>query len=62
MVEVKVEHVDFLWAIKRELQKYGDTISRELLGDHYWRLVGSEWEYLHLKKPNAMRTVEKGPA
>lgn len=46
-----VQQTDFLWAIKRELQKHGIELSREMIGeDKLWRQVGSEWEYRHFSK------------
>lgn len=40
-----VGHEDFLWAVKRELQKYAMGVTRGQLGEDYWRRVGTEWEY-----------------
>jgi SpoVK/Ycf46/Vps4 family AAA+-type ATPase len=45
-----VEHVDFLWGIKRELQKYGQPLLREQVGEAYWRHVAPEWENVPLPK------------
>lgn len=45
-----VEHEDFLWGLKRELQKHGEELSRDLVGEDYWMKVASEWEYLLFKK------------
>ncbi|MBI4402882.1 MAG: hypothetical protein HY537_01900, partial [Deltaproteobacteria bacterium] len=59
----QVEQEDFLWAIKRELQKHKTELSRELVGEEYWKKVAPEWEYLRfgsgknsnsdLEKPNS---------
>lgn len=40
----QVTQEDFLWAVKRELQKQGLEFSREMVGDRYWPSVGPEWE------------------
>lgn len=48
-----VSQVDLLWAVKRELQKYGTEIPRELVGEDYWRQVGPEWE---------LASASRGPA
>lgn len=41
-----VTQADFLWSIKRELQKHDQDFSRELVGEEFWRLVGPDWEAL----------------
>lgn len=41
---VAVRQVDFLWAVKRELQKYRLELPRELVGESFWRQVAPEWE------------------
>ena len=46
-----VSMLDFLWAIKRDLQKHGKPFERELVGEDFWRQVGPDWEYLYYKKP-----------
>jgi AAA+ superfamily predicted ATPase len=43
-------HEDFLWAIKREQQKHGESLERLQVGEDYWRKVAPEWEHLHFKK------------
>lgn len=45
-----VEHEDFLWAIKRELQKHGVELDRALVGEDYWKKVATEWEFQFFKK------------
>ena len=45
-----VDQLDFLWAIKRELQKHGEDFERGLVGEQYWRSVGPDWEFLLLPK------------
>jgi SpoVK/Ycf46/Vps4 family AAA+-type ATPase len=40
-----VAHEDFLWAIKRELQKHDIDLSREMVGEEYWKRVAPEWEF-----------------
>lgn len=44
-----VEHEDFLWAIKREMQKHDVTLSREQVGETYWKKVSPEWEAQNLR-------------
>lgn len=44
-----VDQIDFLWAIKRELQKHNIELPREIVGETFWRKVASEWEYLYYK-------------
>jgi len=39
-----VDQEAFLWSIKRELQKHDLDLSRELVGELYWRKVAPEWE------------------
>jgi SpoVK/Ycf46/Vps4 family AAA+-type ATPase len=40
-----VLHEDFLWAIKREMQKHDLEIERELVGEKFWRKIAPEWEF-----------------
>lgn len=47
-----VEQEDFLWAIKRELQKHDKTLERDLVGETFWRRVATEWEPQLLKEWN----------
>jgi len=44
-----VEQEDFLWAIKRELQKHGIELDRGLVGEDYWKKVAPEWEFQFFK-------------
>jgi len=45
-----VSQEDFLWAIKRELQKYDRELSREQVGEEYWRKVAPEWESTQVRQ------------
>ncbi|MCB0418208.1 MAG: ATP-binding protein [Bdellovibrionales bacterium] len=46
-----VNQTDFLWSVKREMQKHGLELSREMIGnDTLWREVGTEWEYRHFQR------------
>jgi adenosyl cobinamide kinase/adenosyl cobinamide phosphate guanylyltransferase len=47
--KTQVGQEDFLWSIKRELQKHDLEIERETVGEQYWRKVAPEWE-AHQKK------------
>lgn len=41
----QVKQEDFLWSIKRELQKHDLEISRETVGEEFWRRVAPDWEF-----------------
>lgn len=45
--KTQVGQEDFLWAIKRELQKHDLELSRETVGEVYWKKVAPEWEFSH---------------
>ncbi|MEZ4751051.1 MAG: ATP-binding protein [Bdellovibrionota bacterium] len=46
----EVNQTDFLWSVKREMQKHGLELSRDMIGnDALWRQVGTEWEYRHFR-------------
>lgn len=47
----KVFQEDFLWSIKRELQKHNLELSREVVGEEFWRKVAPEWEHRQLPSP-----------
>ncbi len=47
--QTQVGQEDFLWAIKRELQKHDLELSRETVGEMYWKKVAPEWEFSHRK-------------
>lgn len=53
---------EFMWAMKRELQKHGRGLTREQLGETMWRLVGSEWEDEPLVKRIALSKMTKASA
>ncbi len=45
----QVSQEDMLWAIKRELQKHDLELSRETVGEQYWKRVAPEWEFIQRK-------------
>jgi|GEM_PF-2913807 len=56
-----VDTIDFLWAIKRELQKHGVELEREAVGEEYWKRVAVEWEHLKFNKAAKNGLKESDP-
>lgn len=47
---VCVSHEDFLWAVKREVQKHGLEFDRSVVGEQYWKKVAPEWEFQYFQR------------